>query len=34
MALEFGSPEYFSLMAMALVAASVLTRGDMLKSSQ
>ncbi len=32
MALKFGSPEYFSLMLMALVAASVLAQGDMIKS--
>src|SRR3954449_1450202 len=31
-ALKFGSPEYFSLMLMALVAAAVLAQGDMLKS--
>src|SRR3954447_6485019 len=30
-ALKFGSPEYFSLMLMALVAAAVLAQGDMLK---
>lgn len=32
MALKFGSPEYFSLMLMALVTAAVLAQGDMLKS--
>jgi putative tricarboxylic transport membrane protein len=32
MALKFGSPEYFSLMLMGLVAAAVLAQGDMLKS--
>jgi putative tricarboxylic transport membrane protein len=32
MALEFGSPEYFSLMLMGLVTAAVLAQGDMLKS--
>ncbi|MBU2053937.1 MAG: tripartite tricarboxylate transporter permease [Proteobacteria bacterium] len=32
MALKFGSPEYFSLMVMALVTAAVLAHGDMLKS--
>ena len=31
-ALEFGSPEYFSLMLMGLVAAAVLAHGGMLKS--
>lgn len=31
-ALNFGSPEYFSLMLMGLVAAAVLAHGDMLKS--
>jgi len=31
-ALDFGSPEYFSLMLMGLVAAAVLAHGDMLKS--
>ena len=31
-ALKFGSPEYFSLMLMGLVAAAVLTQGDMAKS--
>ena len=31
-ALEFGSPEYFSLMLMGLVTAAVLAQGDMLKS--
>src|ERR1700704_2818260 len=31
-ALKFGSPEYFSLMLMALVAAAVLAQGDMIKS--
>jgi putative tricarboxylic transport membrane protein len=31
-ALKFGSPEYFSLMLMGLVAAAVLSPGDMLKS--
>jgi putative tricarboxylic transport membrane protein len=31
-ALKFGSPEYFSLMLMALVAAAVLAQGDLLKS--
>jgi TctA family transporter len=31
-ALKFGSPEYFSLMLMGLVAAAVLTQGDMVKS--
>jgi putative tricarboxylic transport membrane protein len=31
-ALEFGAPEYFSLMLMGLVAAAVLAQGDMLKS--
>ena len=31
-ALKFGSPEYFSLMLMGLVAAAVLAQGDMLKS--
>jgi putative tricarboxylic transport membrane protein len=32
MAMKFGSPEYFSLMLMALVAAAVLAHGDILKS--
>jgi putative tricarboxylic transport membrane protein len=32
MALKFGSPEYFSLMLMALVTAAVLAQGSMLKS--
>ncbi len=32
MALKFGSPEYFSLMLMALVTAAVLAQGDMIKS--
>ena len=32
MALNFGSPEYFSLMLMGLVTAAVLAHGDMLKS--
>jgi putative tricarboxylic transport membrane protein len=32
MALKFGSPEYFSLMLMALVMAAVLAQGSMLKS--
>lgn len=31
-ALDFGSPEYFSLMLMGLVAAAILAHGDMLKS--
>ena len=31
-ALEFGSPEYFSLMLLGLVTAAVLAQGDMLKS--
>jgi len=31
-ALKFGSPEYFSLMLMGLVAAAVLSPGDMVKS--
>src|SRR5262245_40864966 len=31
-ALKFGSPEYFSLMLMGLVAAAVLAQGDMVKS--
>ncbi|MGA7488635.1 MAG: tripartite tricarboxylate transporter permease [Xanthobacteraceae bacterium] len=31
-ALRFGSPEYFSLMLMGLVAAAVLAQGDMMKS--
>jgi putative tricarboxylic transport membrane protein len=31
-ALRFGSPEYFSLMLMGLVAAAVLAQGDMVKS--
>jgi TctA family transporter len=31
-ALKFGSPEYFSLMLMGLVAAAVLAHGDMVKS--
>jgi len=31
-ALKFGSPEYFSLMLMGLVAAAVLAHGGMLKS--
>jgi putative tricarboxylic transport membrane protein len=31
-ALRFGSPEYFSLMLMGLVAAAVLSQGDMAKS--
>src|SRR5881392_2369054 len=31
-ALKFGSPEYFSLMLMGLVAAAVLAQGDMSKS--
>ncbi len=32
LALKFTSPEYFSLMLMGLVAASVLAQGDMVKS--
>jgi TctA family transporter len=32
LALKFGSPEYFSLMLMGLVAAAVLAQGDMAKS--
>jgi TctA family transporter len=32
MALKFGAPEYFSLMVMGLIAASVLATGSMLKS--
>jgi putative tricarboxylic transport membrane protein len=31
-ALKFGSPEYFSLMLMGLVAAAVLAQGDLVKS--
>src|ERR1700704_5866605 len=31
-ALQFGAPEYFSLMLMSLVAAAVLAQGDMMKS--
>src|SRR4051812_40634778 len=31
-ALKFGSPEYFALMLMGLVAAAVLAQGDMVKS--
>jgi len=31
-ALQFGSPEYFSLMLMGLVAAAMLAHGDMVKS--
>jgi putative tricarboxylic transport membrane protein len=31
-ALKFGAPEYFSLMLMGLVAAAVLSQGDMIKS--
>ena len=31
-ALKFGSPEYFSLMLMGLVAAAVLAQGDVVKS--
>jgi len=31
-ALQFGSPEYFSLMLMGLVAAAVLSQGDVAKS--
>ncbi len=31
-ALQFGAPEYFALMAMGLVAAAVLAHGDMSKS--
>jgi TctA family transporter len=31
-ALKFGSPEYFSLMLMGLVAAAVLAQGDLMKS--
>jgi putative tricarboxylic transport membrane protein len=31
-ALRFGAPEYFSLMLMGLVAAAVLTQGDIVKS--
>ncbi|MGO4667979.1 tripartite tricarboxylate transporter permease [Bosea sp. 2RAB26] len=31
-ALQFGAPEYFSLMVMGLVSASVLSHGDMLKA--
>src|SRR6266550_1762494 len=31
-ALKFGSPEYFSLMLMGLVAAAVLAQGDIVKS--
>src|SRR5437660_1855409 len=31
-ALKFGSPEYFSLMLMGLVAAAVLAQGEMMKS--
>src|ERR1700675_2195546 len=31
-ALKFGSPEYFSLMLMGLVAAAMLAQGDMVKS--
>jgi TctA family transporter len=31
-ALQFGSPEYFSLMLMGLVAAAILSQGDMAKS--
>jgi TctA family transporter len=32
LALKFGSPEYFSLMLMGLVAAAVLAQGDIVKS--
>ena len=32
MALKFNSPEYFSLMMMGLITASVLAQGDMVKS--
>ncbi|MGQ0749761.1 MAG: tripartite tricarboxylate transporter permease [Betaproteobacteria bacterium] len=32
MALKFGAPEYFSLMVMGLIAATVLSTGSMLKS--
>jgi putative tricarboxylic transport membrane protein len=32
MALKFNSPEYFSLMMMGLITASVLAQGDMIKS--
>ncbi|GHU27136.1 hypothetical protein AGMMS50256_06240 [Betaproteobacteria bacterium] len=32
LAMQFGAPEYFSLMLMGLVAAAVLVQGDMLKS--
>jgi putative tricarboxylic transport membrane protein len=32
LALQFGAPEYFSLMLMGLVAAAVLAQGDMIKS--
>ncbi|HJQ63076.1 MAG TPA: tripartite tricarboxylate transporter permease [Burkholderiales bacterium] len=32
MALKFGAPEYFSLMVMGLIAASVLSSGSMLKA--
>src|SRR5258705_6312747 len=31
-ALQFGAPEYFSLMLMGLIAAAVLAQGDMMKS--
>ena len=31
-ALEFGAPEYFSLMVMGLIASAVLARGNMLKA--
>jgi putative tricarboxylic transport membrane protein len=31
-ALQFGAPDYFSLMVMGLVSASVLSHGDMLKA--
>src|SRR5881398_1772096 len=31
-ALKFGSPEYFSLMLMGLIAAAVLAQGDIVKS--
>jgi TctA family transporter len=31
-ALKFGSPEYFSLMLMGLIAAAVLAQGEMMKS--
>jgi TctA family transporter len=32
LALEFGAPDYFSLLLMGLVAAAVLAEGDMMKS--